>query len=260
MNNRITNTGLWCLLMILSGSMFTACQKQTDTIESAFPEDYLNLQKGKYILYTLDSMRFVNFGQQDTTIHYQAKDVVDEQLTDAGGRTGWRIIRYLRPADNQQEAAWKADITYTVFPSRETIELVENNFRFQKLKLPVREGFSWFGNTHLPDNPLDILHSFSNDEDMRYWNYTYEQVGAPAVINGMNFDNTLIVHQVADSVNVPIVYPQGLAYKNYWVEQYAEGIGLIHKEAIMWEYQPPNGSSPGYRTGFGIKMEIIGHN
>jgi hypothetical protein len=68
------------------------------------------------------------------------------------------------------------------------------------------------------------------------------------------------VVQAADSSNVPIEFPDGLAYKNYWVEQYAKNIGLIYKEVSMWEYQPPNSGNPGFISGFGIKLTIIDHN
>jgi hypothetical protein len=33
------------------------------------------------------------------------------------------------------------------------------------------------------------------------------------------------VLQVADSSNVPIEFPDGLAYRNYWTETYAKNIG-----------------------------------
>jgi hypothetical protein len=68
------------------------------------------------------------------------------------------------------------------------------------------------------------------------------------------------VLQVADSSNVPIEFPDGLAYKNYWIEQYAKNVGLIYKEVVMWEYQPPNSGNPGFTSGFGLKMTIIDHN
>ena len=58
----------------------------------------------------------------------------------------------------------------------------------------------------------------------------------------------------------PIEFPDGLAYRNYWTETYAKNIGLIYKEVVMWEYQPPNSGNPGFRSGFGIKLTIIDHN
>ena len=80
------------------------------------------------------------------------------------------------------------------------------------------------------------------------------------LINDNVYDSTVSVIQVADSSNVPIVFPDGLAYKNYWLEQYAKNVGLVYKEVWMWEYQPPNSGNPGYTTGFGLRMSILDHN
>ncbi|MCW3073897.1 MAG: hypothetical protein JWP69_966 [Flaviaesturariibacter sp.] len=47
--------------------------------------------------------------------------------------------------------------------------------------------------------------------------------------------------------------------KNYSLEKYAKGVGLVFQELLMWEYQPnPNGTP--YKIGFGIKRSIIEHN
>lgn len=239
---------------------FTACKKETGSFQSAPLSDYMPLEVGKYITYRLDSLLFVNFGQKDTIVSYHAKDLVSELFTDNMGRDAYRVVRYQRDVASTNEADWTPVLTYTVVPLRETVEVVENNLRFQKLKLPVKEGFSWNGNTFLPGNPYEYFSPFSNDEDMPFWDYTYQDVDFPLTINNFDFDSTITIHQIADSVNVPITEPDGLAYKNYWVEQYAKHIGLIFKEQIMWEYQPPNGSNPGYKTGFGVTMTIIAHN
>lgn len=236
-----------------------SCNK-TGSFSSEQLDQYMQLQVGKYIRYQLDSTLFVNFGQKDTTIYYQAKDVVDAAITDNLGRPGWRVIRYLRDTASTDETAWQPTATFMIVPTRETIEVIENNLRFQKLKLPVKEGYNWHGNTFLPTSPFEVLYPFSNDEDMQFWDYTYQDVDGSVTILNKDYANTLTVQHVADSVNVPITFPNGLAYKNYWVETYAKNIGLIYKEVSMWEYQPPNGGNPGYRTGFGLRMRIIDHN
>lgn len=205
-------------------------------------------------------MRFINFGQQDTVVSYDAKDVVDGELTDNLGRQTFRVVRYLRDISSTNENDYIASLTYYVTPSRESIEVQENNLKFQKLKLPVNNGYSWRGNAFLPATPYYEIYQFSNDEDINVWDYTYSNVNDPVVINDSNYDSTATVVQVADSSNVPIEFPDGLAYRNYWTEIYAKNIGLIYKEVVMWEYQPPNSGNPGFRSGFGLKMSIIDHN
>ncbi len=249
------------LFVVLAGClMTTACKKQAGTVNTAAVEAYLSLQTGKYIEYRLDSTRYVHFGQQDTIVSYYAREVVEGTATDGTGRPAYRVVRYLRNWTGTTEADYTPTLTYYITPTRESIEVAENNLRYQKLRLPVTEGYSWRGNSFLPATPFYYLYQFSNDEDMDRWEYTYQDVNLPLEIAGTSYDSTVTVLQVADSSNVPIIFPEGLAYRNYWVEQYAKNIGLIYKEVVMWEYQPPNGGNPGFRSGFGLKMSIIGHN
>jgi hypothetical protein len=246
-------------IIFLAIGLLPACTKN-DTLQTAQIEEFMPLQPGKYIRYRLDSMLFIDFGQRDTTISYDAKDVVDAEITDNAGRRSFRIIRYLRSLTSTDEADYTPALTLMVTPSRESIEVQENNLKFQKLKLPVTEGFSWRGNAFIPALPFYEIYEFSNDEDMDLWDYTYHDVNQSVTLNDVVYDSTITVVQVSDSSNVPIEFPDALGYRNHWVEVYAKNLGLIYKEAVMWEYQPPNAGNPGFRSGFGIKMTIIDHN
>ena len=240
--------------------ILNACKKQDASVNTTQLIEYMPLQTGKYIHYRLDSMRFIDFGQRDTIISYDAKDIVDGALTDNLGRQTFRVIRYLRDMSSTSEEDYIAKLTYFITPTRESVEIQEENLKFVKLRLPVNAGFNWHGNSFLPTAPYFENYQFSNDEDINVWNYTYMNVNEPMTINDNTFDSTVTVLQVADSSNVPIEFPEGLAYKNYWTETYAKNIGMIYKEVVMWEYQPPNSGNPGFRSGFGIKMSIIDHN
>ena len=239
--------------------LVTGCNKK-DGFTSDAAGEYTDMAVGKYIIYRYDSTLFINFGQQDTVITYLAKDLVEESTTDALGRPSWRVVRYLRDTGSTSESDWVAKLTYLVTPSAQSVEVNENNLRFVKLKQPLKDGYDWLGNSYLPSDPFMSLFLFSNDEDIQQWDYTYESTGITENINNTSYDNTLTVLQVADSVNVPITFFDGIAYRNYWVEKYAKNIGLIYKEVVMWEYQPPIGGNPGYRHGFGLKMTIVDHN
>ncbi len=249
----------YCLLAIAVAVIQESCKKQAD-FATAPVADYMPMQPGKYIHYRLDSTLYINFGQQDTVISYDAKDVIDSVITDNEGRISYRVIRYLRSYGSEDNAAYIPRMTYMVTPTRSDVEVVEENLRFQKLKLPVTEGYSWRGNTYLPTTPFYDIYEFGNDQDIDLWDYTYQDINQPALINDIIYDSTITVLQVADSSNVPIESPDMLAYKNYWVEQYAKNIGLVYKEVEMWEYQPAAGVSPSYISGFGIRMSIIDHN
>ena len=71
-----------------------ACKK-TDTFQSDQLTDYLQLQVGKYIIYRMDSIQYINFGTEDTIVSYLAKDVIEDSVVDNLGRPSWRVIRYL---------------------------------------------------------------------------------------------------------------------------------------------------------------------
>lgn len=247
------------ITLLLLIACLTACKKN-GTVASSELNEYLPLQLGKYIRYQLDSTRFIDFGQRDTVISYDAKDVIEAEIIENQSRPVYRVVRYLRDIASTDEADYVPTLTYTITPTRECIEISENNLRYQKLRLPVTEGFNWHGNSGLPSTPFYDLYQFSNDEDMDVWNYTYQGVNQSMAIGNNVYENTTTVLQVADSSNVPIEFPDGLAYKNYWTETYARNIGLIYKEVVMWEYQPPNSGNPGFRSGFGLKMTIIDHN
>lgn len=233
----------------------TGCSK-TDTFSSEPLTDYfIKLEPGKYIRYLLDSTVFIDYGQRDTVISYEAKDVVDAPITDALGREGWRILRYLRPVGSTNEEEWDQRLTYYVIPAKGKIEVIENTLRYIKLVDPIVEGNSWHGNAHLPDHPFEQFYGITSDAGIQFWDYTYKDLGAVENINNKDYTNTVTVHQI-DEEDYTSIFDS----KTLWIEKYAKGIGLIYKEVLMWEHQPAIGSNPDYWQGFGIRMTIIDHN
>lgn len=229
-----------------------SCNKK-EQFSSAQLTEFMNLEVGKFIRYRLDSTKFINFGQKDTVLKYQAKEVIDAAITDNLGRPGWRVIRYL--SDTTGTSPWTPSATYMIIPSRESVEIVENNLRFQKLRLPVTEGFNWKGNT--------AIDTYSSNSEVRYlddWDYTYEDVSNSFTVwNNKVVDNTITVNQRDEIIGTPSD-PSLFSERNFSKEVYGEGIGLIYRDFLHWEYQPTNGQNPGYKIGYGIKMVMIDHN
>jgi hypothetical protein len=156
-------------------------------------------------------------------------------------------------------------MTYTVTPTTQTIDVTENNLRFIKLAFPMDVGVSWTGNTYLPYAPYQDFFNFSdfNNLSLAGWNYVYDSVNRSfTVANGVTYDSTATILQIADSINVPIQDPNSFASSTYWSETYAKHIGLIYRHTTMWEYQPPtpDGSQSGYKLGFELTMSLIDHN
>jgi len=248
------NTFKTLALLTTIVTLFSQCKK-TDTFPSAELDEYLNLAVGKYIVYRLDSTVYSDFGQTTTIKSYQAKDEIDAAITDNLGRPAWRVIRYLR--DTLATKPWAASSSYMIIPTREVVETIEENFRYQKLKLPIKEGFNWKGNTYIS--------LYSNDPgwDYRYlddWDYTYENVDEPFKVTGNQIvENTITVNQRDELIGIPTDV-NSYSEKNFSVEVYGKNIGLIYKDFLHWEYQPPNAGNPGYKIGYGIKLNMISHN
>lgn len=255
MNKRIK---LLAMLAVPVSVLLFGCDKKED-LKTDQISDYAVVTPGKYITYKMDSLRFTDFGQSEIIVSYEAKDVVDGLLTDDEPNS-YRIVRYYRPWGSTDESAWTAQMAYKVIFSFTEMKVLEDNLRFTKLKMPIKEGNSWFGNAMLPLHPLAPRFQFSNDGNMRDWEYTYENVNQPVNIQNVDYSNTITVFQVGDSQNAPITEPDLIGYRNYSTETYAKGIGLVSREMVMWEYQPKNGDKPAFRTGFGIKLSITGHN
>src|SRR5215207_4881762 len=104
---------------------FTQCNKSGEFTSEPL-ENYLNLQVGKYVIYRLDSMKFVNLDTMKSS--YQAKDEIDGAITDNLGRPGWRVVRYLRNLAGTQP--WTPSLTYMITVSNGSVEVLENNFRY----------------------------------------------------------------------------------------------------------------------------------
>jgi hypothetical protein len=155
---------------------------------------------------------------------------------------------------------WQFAEAYMVVATKTAIEMIENNQRSLRLMAPINLNFTWRGNTYMPEKPFSYAYSFVNDTGIQFWDFNYSDIDQTVQINGKDYEHVLTVTNISDSVNVPIAEPEMLAYKSQWTEQYAKGIGLVYKEVILWDYQPPNGGVPGYRTGFSVTMSIVDHN
>lgn len=210
------------------------------------------MEIGQYIDYNLDSTVFLEFGTIETVLRYQAREVVEGIVHDNSDRESFRVVRYLRNNENED---WRPSITFMVTPLSNTVEVVENNLRYVKLASPIRQDFSWKGNSYIDD--------FSTDLDLGYmgnWDYTYDSVGISQSVGALTFDNTLKVDQIDETLGHDPDIPGTLyAERNFSYEKYAKGIGLIERNFLHWEYQ---GGQPGrapYYEGYGLKMTITGY-
>jgi hypothetical protein len=188
------------ILASLAALTIFSCSKKTEDFQSAPLSDYYPLQVGKYVTYRVDSTVFTNFGH-NTEIHsYQVKHSIEAQLTDNLGRPAYRVFRYIRDTAGTQP--WTPNGSYFITPTGQQIETVENNLRVIKLHLPVKDGFNWHGNTHLPVDAYSTFYSFNNDDVMGLWDFSFTGIDQPLTVNGNSFTKATTVTQV-DEKNIP---------------------------------------------------------
>ncbi len=238
-------------LALITLTFFSACKKSTEVLSIDAVGEYAPLLVGKYITYSLDSLVFINFGTKDTVISYEVKLEVDGQITDNLGRPAFRIIRYIRKTAANP---WNPDNTFMYVPTEFGLEFVENNMRYLKLKAPVRDAFTWKGNSYID--------TYSLNSNVRYlddWDYTFDSVGVNTTIGAFSLDSTLKVAQRDEVIGNP-TDPNSYSEINYGAEKYAKGIGMIFRDFLHIEYQPPTPGRGGYKQGYGVRMVMIDHN
>lgn len=246
-----------CMLAILA-VLWSGCQEK-EILSSPTIADFLPLQKGKYIIYRVDSMVFTQFGRQTEVHSYLVMHQVDTLLQDSQGKDCYRIYKFM--SDTTGTGNWVAAGTYTITLNGNQVEWNEDNLRQIKLHLPIRPAFSWKGNAYLTANPLDPPYNFSNDDDMQQWDYQYVGIPSSFQYRDQPYHEVLTVSQVDSKFNAPVTIPSAYGFRNFALDRFAKGIGLVYREWVCWEYQPNTSGSGGpYKIGFGITQWMVSHN
>ena len=233
---------------------FTACSKKNDDLQLTTIQDYAPLTVGKYITYSLDSLVFTNLNTTEAHRLYEVKYLVADTFRDNAGRKNFRIVRYIR---NNPTESFSSEYTFSAINTGNSFEFVENNLRFIKLTLPVKNFHSWKGNAYL--NVTATVPGYGNLNFLDDWDYTYDNVDAPPLgiqFPGFNLTNTITVNQKDVSINLPVTAATNIATKDFAKEIYAKDIGMVYRQFIHWEYQ--NGITK--YNGFGVTMKMIDKN
>jgi hypothetical protein len=243
------------LASVFAAALFCACKKETEDYKIAAISDYMPLQTGKYIIYQLDSFRYAPQTLTPLTITYQVKFQVDSLITDNLGRPAYRIYRFIRKTSTDP---WAIDDTYMAVNTGNSMEFVEHNFRFLKLKLPIMQDYTWKGNSFINTTSDTVIFDFRYLDN---WDYAYDSVDAPLTLGTLTLDSTVKVVQ-RDEINGNPDSTNSYTEINYGVEYYAKGIGMVYKKILHSEYQPPiNGYNGTYSDNTkGATFTMIDHN
>ncbi len=228
------------------------CGKETETFTGPALSEYYPLKVGRTSFYLMDSTVPAPFGTALLVKSYQAKDSVEASFTDNQGRLSYRIFRYIRDVAGTQN--WRFAATYVATPTRESVEYVDNNMRFIKLRLPLRENFTFKAHSYIDTKSLNTLVSYLDE-----WEYEYLNVGKPYTVLNKAYAETVTVAQHDETTPPGPFNPNNYQQRNYGLEVYAKDAGLIYKEFLHWTYQttPPPAK---YEDGsYGVKLRLISY-
>jgi hypothetical protein len=245
------------LLLLCLSLAFVACKSKKEDFTPATPEQFVQLQTGKYIIYRVDSTVFTNSNRDIEHHFYQERHLVDSNVTDALGRSSWRVFRSVR--DLAGQGPWSPRGSYLLTLTNGTLETTEDNLRFVSLATPLHSGSSWKGGRFVGTDPYQSLFNFNNDDDIFSWDFTVTGAGESETINGQEYQNVLSINAIDEDINTPITTQTTYAGRSLLNTKWAAGIGLVYQNFILWEYQNIPGSTPFY-VGFGVERSILQHN
>ena len=238
---------------LISLFFLNACKKETEILVTDQISDFSPLAVGKYITYKLDTFKYLPFSTRNITVSYEVKHVVEELINDNLGRPAYRITRYIRKAAPQP---WVPDNTFMAINTANSLEFIENNMRFVKLRLPIKDGYSWKGNTF-----IDTYSFNSNVKYLDDWDYMYDSLNTSHTFGAIQIDSTLKVDQRDEIIGNP-ADPNSYSEQNFGVEIYAKGIGLVYRRFLHTEFQPATPGNPSAYDdkSYGITLTMIDHN
>ena len=235
------------LAFVFTVGMFS-CKKADDVPAPPQAEqEYFPLEKGKWVIYDVDSTIWDDTFCIKRFYHYQIMHMVVDTFSDDVGRLSHRIETRIR---KKAEDEWQRQTTFYATNTKTELEIVRDELRFIKMVFPINEGGTWEGNNYiLTDDPVNTFY--------RDWTYRYTDVEQPFNTGFKVFDKTITVHAKDEAVSDPELFENVSASRTKSVEKYASGVGMIYREYIRWTYDP---QTTKCRKGVGVVMRAVDHN
>jgi hypothetical protein len=219
------NSKLFLLLLTLF--FFASCNEETEIIDIDYGYNFYPLQVGKYVIYDVDSIVYDFAGTAtivDTTT-YQAKEEIIDTTTDNEGRTVF-VVHYSQRVNPSFD--WEIKDVYTVVKTQNWVEKTEGGFRFTKFIFPPKVEAEWDGNRYFSDENITLEVRGETLDFFKNWSSKIVGETANETIGTETFGRVLTV-QHADNEN--------LLEKRYFIEKYAEGVGLVSKTMMILDTQ-----------------------
>jgi hypothetical protein len=216
-------------ILFISGLLITGSSscKKDKAIAPDMGYNYFPNQVGRYVVYDVDSFFYDDFNKKTDTFKFQLKEKIESIFTDNQNRPTIRLERYKKNYSATvpySSMSWVLKDVWAENRTANTSEKVEENVRYIKLHFPVKENQKWNGNSQ---------------NTLAAWDYDYAFFDQARTIGNIKFDSVLQVTQFDDKL-------QNLIEHKYYIEKYARNIGLIYKQVIDVESQPPSPAPPNF--------------
>jgi hypothetical protein len=225
---------------VLALCIFPSCKKANNNYTLNYEYNYFPLDSGNYIIYNVDSITY-NFNgvtYQRDTVRFQWMRVVGDTFYDNQNRLSYKLYYYRRPDSTYSN--WTIDRVWWATLTTTNVQVQEDDLRFIKLVFPPALNETWNGNLYIPSPPNDQYTVFQN------WNYYYENIDTTFLLNGLTFNNSLIVSEVNQ---------ENLLNKTLRTEVYRQNVGMIYEEWEALSKQNVNADwITGPEAGFRIRM------
>ena len=236
------------------GLFFVSCDETEDFVLD-MKEAYYPLEVGKYITYSVDSIRYSSTSGGDIEIDtstFQWREMIVDTFRDGESRLVYEVERMRRNNGSQD---WSLVNVLSITKTADRVEWVEDNRRFVKMLFPLKledtsNVFQYFDEFELVSVNGEVIEAFKG------WEYLVDELDIPSSVNSFSFDSTSTV-SYANSENVIEL--------RVAKEQYAKNIGLVTKEykildtqciedciGMSWEEKA--------EQGFILRMKMIDYN
>lgn len=239
------------LIVFFAVIIITSCTKKDVISSSVKAENYYPVLQSKVWVYRLDSTAIPDFGASLVVHSYHVKDSVASSFFDNTNRLSWIVYRFI--TDTLEQTPWQSLSTYYITPTATNIEVLDdNNLRFIKLVTPVVKNKTWQGNSYIDTRSINSQYQYLDG-----WNYTYTSVDSPFTALAGIMDSTVTILQQDETSPEGAFNPDYFQQRDYSIEVYAKGIGLVYKDFLHWIWQPD--PQPGaYQDGsYGIRLNLI---
>ncbi len=185
-----------------------SCDSSDETPPVDNSKLYLPLRPGQFQMY--DVLEIVYTLGVPETLKYELKTVITDSFPNSAG--GFTYVMH-RSKKSEGEQNFIPLDTWSVRPGTHEVVVQEENISFVKIKLPAERNIEWDGN---------LFNTLGEDP------YLIEEVKASISLNGLTFDDCLIINQ-NDNQDYVVFLDQRK-------EVYAKNAGLIYRESTLLNY------------------------